>query len=1502
MTRPLRIAVFTTIPLGIYSGGRYLSMILACALARAGAEVTYVTDNAPVFESDFSAESMPAFRRIISPEMRLPPGTALDWLVVIPTGGHDRRFYLNALEAAGASGAKVVLLSFETPNWYEALSPFPRSPLPTEAWRSALASGGLVLTIAEAGVPWAEEYYRSASDQILRFGHWYPAINDVAAQRAVATTRLDGFERITAFVRTSDPHKGAHDLLSLPPELFRGRILSVIFGRGVDPDWLWAMRARLAGVPDCGIEVHEKVSDLKKFSILARSSLLLFPSYFEGYGYPPVEAAFMGVPTAAYDLPVVRETIGEAGYYASAGDVAGLAAAAERALATAPRGDALRRLMPIAPDLLTSGRQFLDRLDAAGPLLSAASPHIQEPTRKPASRPLTGRVRNLKTQLNPICRLTDLTAVMVADRLVLSGQARPGKGVTQLMATLSGTVLDNIPLTRDGSFKHSFRLKGWPFGPMALLHLQPASADGKPVGVAVHLPVSANWEQFLVPVWSGYIHNASPGADDILITVDPDDLVSRPLLSAALAEACATLAELNRRRVLLIPTELSAPGHAGAVDAEFLPIADAVLRCDEAEALDRLAAARTSGLPVITAGWPVEEGRIVLHAGRPVPTSTLDHDSARIELFPGSGPGRPMADALLSRRSFANRNKVLLLAAAWTVEAETGLLPAAMRATLTRHIRNTGSRVVAPGRIWGDRSTVLSPGLSIETLDEAALAACIAAPAKVAAVIPTGTEADPLVLALLRQAGLPDPTAWSPGDMLPAAEGSTGGRISESLKQVVPPRPSQHLEAFQSPTAYSFVTPPPDPWEGLAQATGDLPLLSAGSVITFQVSSAQGRKAIIEGWDLQTGLGTQMEAAGPAILGFRLAELPPSGSGIEILLQHFHKENQITAVLNGVDLGPRPRLAPGLRSAVLPVPDRAWKTGENFLLLEFKANFSETRKPILAGMCLAPAGTKVSGPVVVGELPLVPLLVPPLADAVHVTFTASAPSDPVVLMQGWSHPEPTHVWSDGDEALAGFSAPRVFDTPAFLTLTAAGRGEGRARIRFGTDTGLLCETLLPGPRATALQLVVAPSTAGEQIRYFSFGFPDLDLLPPLATDPRRLGLALQRLDWVPLGPIENLDSRTEGDAATDGLILDEISIGSALLLTGSGQPPQNIRLAIEDTSDLLAPQAMPTDGWAFCLPIDAETLRRGVLTLCLLGPGPLPDPVGLNLKVARPVAEAEAETPRIGALRLRLRRLETELPEAPDTRTAQIAAAFTLSMPPLAAPATYRAGDGSLGPLLGPGWGALEQDWVWSAARQAFLQLERPVGQAPLLMKIDGNAFTTEQLPRQRIVLSAGTDQIVSFELNSSQKTRLRLVIPPLTRPVAQLGMGFPDAVSPASLGLSSDPRPLGLMLRALTLVPLSEDPVPLPLHSGDLSLAYAPSPEGRLLQVKGFSPLPEALWLSGQAERVHPLVSGQGWTVWLVLPQELQELRPHLMMQVTSDSAPVDLGPLPSDSLSDAA
>lgn len=67
-------------------------------------------------------------------------------------------------------------------------------------------------------------------------------------------------------------------------------------------------------------------------ALLRRASLLAYPSVYEGFGLPPLEAMAVGTPVVASDLPVHREVLGDGALLVPPEDAAALASALDAVL------------------------------------------------------------------------------------------------------------------------------------------------------------------------------------------------------------------------------------------------------------------------------------------------------------------------------------------------------------------------------------------------------------------------------------------------------------------------------------------------------------------------------------------------------------------------------------------------------------------------------------------------------------------------------------------------------------------------------------------------------------------------------------------------------------------------------------------------------------------------------------------------------------------------------------------------------------------------------------------------------------------------------------------------------------------------------------------------------------------------------------------------------------------------------------------------------------------
>jgi glycosyltransferase involved in cell wall biosynthesis len=108
---------------------------------------------------------------------------------------------------------------------------------------------------------------------------------------------------------------------------------------GLEADLVFAGRGRLASrLRSPGVHLLGRVTDADLDALYAGALALVFPSWLEGFGLPPLEAAARGTASIVSDLAVYAETLGDAALRFPAGDEEALA----RALLTAADDPSLR--------------------------------------------------------------------------------------------------------------------------------------------------------------------------------------------------------------------------------------------------------------------------------------------------------------------------------------------------------------------------------------------------------------------------------------------------------------------------------------------------------------------------------------------------------------------------------------------------------------------------------------------------------------------------------------------------------------------------------------------------------------------------------------------------------------------------------------------------------------------------------------------------------------------------------------------------------------------------------------------------------------------------------------------------------------------------------------------------------------------------------------------------------------------------------------------------------
>ena len=275
---------------------------------------------------------------------RLPiPGRTLPWLARLGLGadrlaGSARVFHWLDYVQPPVTRAKTVLsvhdLAFvRDPSWHGNDAPVLR-----ERTRAAIARAAAIV------VPSA-----STAADLRAFAPDAPAPHVVpfGADHVPLTRRdhpLQG-RRYALCLGTIEPRKDHRTLLRAWRLLPEPRPLLVVIGRIG-----WAcddITAELRTAVAQGLaEWRTEAADDEVWSLLQHAELLVYPSLWEGFGFPPLEAMRLGVPVVASDVAPLRELGQGALVHAAAGDAEALAAAIDRTLHDEPLRRELRRAGP----------------------------------------------------------------------------------------------------------------------------------------------------------------------------------------------------------------------------------------------------------------------------------------------------------------------------------------------------------------------------------------------------------------------------------------------------------------------------------------------------------------------------------------------------------------------------------------------------------------------------------------------------------------------------------------------------------------------------------------------------------------------------------------------------------------------------------------------------------------------------------------------------------------------------------------------------------------------------------------------------------------------------------------------------------------------------------------------------------------------------------------------------------------------------------------------------
>lgn len=157
------------------------------------------------------------------------------------------------------------------------------------------------------------EHFSTPGERVAVVRHGMP---DSIGERATAEAELRrrfglGESRVVVYPAVTHPHKNHQFLLDLLASAWRDVILVCAGSAGLAHEDVLA-RARRLGVAD-RLRMVGRVSDDDRDGLIALAEALVFPSLYEGFGAPLVEAMTIGTPVVCSDQAAIPEVVGDAG-------------------------------------------------------------------------------------------------------------------------------------------------------------------------------------------------------------------------------------------------------------------------------------------------------------------------------------------------------------------------------------------------------------------------------------------------------------------------------------------------------------------------------------------------------------------------------------------------------------------------------------------------------------------------------------------------------------------------------------------------------------------------------------------------------------------------------------------------------------------------------------------------------------------------------------------------------------------------------------------------------------------------------------------------------------------------------------------------------------------------------------------------------------------------------------------------------------------------------------
>lgn len=172
----------------------------------------------------------------------------------------------------------------------------------------AISGASQILVPTNATMTDVITLYPQSKNKIVVTGEGMAEVKDEVVTNHQEPQGEDGY---LLYVGAAYPHKGLQDVISAWP-LIHARYPKLRLKIAGELDvFMKAVRENVVTSKLSHIEFLDRVSDEHLSQLFQQATAFVFPTHFEGFGLPPLEAIARGCPVICSDIPVMHEVLGD---------------------------------------------------------------------------------------------------------------------------------------------------------------------------------------------------------------------------------------------------------------------------------------------------------------------------------------------------------------------------------------------------------------------------------------------------------------------------------------------------------------------------------------------------------------------------------------------------------------------------------------------------------------------------------------------------------------------------------------------------------------------------------------------------------------------------------------------------------------------------------------------------------------------------------------------------------------------------------------------------------------------------------------------------------------------------------------------------------------------------------------------------------------------------------------------------------------------------------------